>query len=213
MNLKSFGCSFIFGSELSDELDGDPSQRTWPALYAKQSKFNYKCYARPGSGNLQIAEKVLNQIIDSDPAFYIVGWTWIDRFDYIESDSDSWKTIMPIDTDSVADMYYRNLHSQYRDKLTTLMNIRLVIDSLKEKQLPFIMTYMDNLMFETEWHAPPAIIELQNYIRPHMTTFNGLSFLEWSRSKGYPETKLWHPLEQAHAAAADYILELGIHKE
>jgi len=211
MDIKSFGCSFVYGSELADQLDSTPSRSTWPALVAQHLDVVYQCYARPGSGNLQIAETVLNQA--DTPAFYIVGWTWIDRFDYTDSETDQWRTIMPVDTDHAAHHYYRNLHSQYRDKLTTLMDIRLVIDTLKQKGYPFIMTYMDNLIFETEWHCTPAVAELQNYIRPHMTTFNGQTFLEWSRQNKFPETALWHPLEPAHTAASNYILELGVYKK
>lgn len=216
MDIKSFGCSFIFGTELSDDGFGGPyatpSQLTWPALYAKQLGYGYQCYARPGSGNLQIAEKVLSQSTNLESALYIVGWTWIDRFDYTNSENDKWQTIMPIDETSLAKTYYRDLHSQYRDKLTTLMSMRLVIDTLKQKGHPFIMTYMDELIFETQWHTTGAVLELQDYVRPHMTRFEGKSFLEWSRSKGYPETKKWHPLEQAHEAAANYMSELGVYK-
>ena len=212
MNLKSFGCSFIFGSELADDKQNSiPSQLTWPALYAKEVGHEYQCYACPGSGNLQIAEQVLGQIANSTPALYVIGWTWIDRFDYTILD-DQWQTIMPIDENPAAKTYYRNLHSQYRDKLTTLMGIKLIIDTLQQKKYPFIMTYIDDLIFETEWHITPAILELQDYIRPHMTTFEGVSFLDWSRNCGFLETEQWHPLEEAHAAAADYMLQLGIHK-
>jgi hypothetical protein len=119
---------------------------------------------------------------------------------------------MPIDKTSVAKTYYRDIHSEYRDKLTTLMNMRLVIDTLTQKGYPFIMTYMDDLTFDTQWHVTPAVLELQDYVRPHMTQFEGKSFLEWSRSQGYPETEKWHPLEAAHCAAADYILQNSINK-
>jgi hypothetical protein len=219
MILKSFGCSFIFGSELADDRFGGPyttpSQLTWPAHLSRHWGYGYQCYARPGSGNLQIAEQILNQA--TDPALYIIGWTWIDRFDYYSTKPKTlsrspWRTIMPVDEDSVATTYYRDIHSEYRDKLTTLMSMRLVIDTLKQKSYPFIMTYMDELTFDTRWNTTPAVIELQDYVRPHMTRFENMSFLEWSRSQGYPETELWHPLEKAHAAAARYLLELGIHK-
>ena len=64
MKLKSFGCSFIFGSELHDDGYGGPhatpSQHTWPALLAKDLGYDYQCYARPGSGNLRILNEVLN---------------------------------------------------------------------------------------------------------------------------------------------------------
>ena len=216
MNLKSFGCSFIYGTDLPDtasaEFKSRYSRLTWPAKYAYQLEMDYQCYARPGSGNLQIAERCLSQLACNEHALYIIGWTWVDRFDYSDSKTDNWRTIMPVDTDSVAHYYYKNLHSQYRDKLTTLINIKLVIDTLIQKGYPFIMTYMDNLIFETEWHCTPAITDLQNYIHPHMTTFNGMSFLEWSRSQKYEISHSWHPLEPAHSAAAKYMSELGVYK-
>jgi hypothetical protein len=212
MDIKSFGCSFIYGSELADDKGtrSDPSQLTWPALLSKQSDYGYQCYAQPGIGNLQIAEQVLNQ--STDFALYIIGWTWIDRFDYVDSKDNQWVTILPVNTDSIATTYYKNMHSEYRDKLTTLMNIRLVIDTLQQKGYPFIMTFMDNLAFDTRWHTNTAILELQDYVRPHMTCFDGMNFLDWSKEQGYPIGTAAHPLEQAHAAAAEYMLQLGIHK-
>ena len=218
MKLKSFGCSFIYGTDLADDGQGyfisNPdgtftpmaSQLTWPALLAQQLAYDYECYARAGSGNLQIADQVLNQI--NNTAFYVISWTWIDRFDYTDSETNKWQTIMPVDNNSTAQVYYRDIHSQFRDKLTTLMNIKLVIDTLKQQSCPFIMTYMDELMFETEWHTNQAITDLQNYVRPHMTTFNGKTFLEWSRENNYPESAHWHPLETAHSAARDYMIKV-----
>ena len=203
MNLKSFGCSFIYGSELADEKWGG-SLSAWPALLANQLGYEYYCYARPGSGNLRIAESVLNQLADNEPTLYVIGWSWIDRFDYTTPD-DKWCTVMPGDNDEQAQVYYRDLHSQYRDKLTSLMSIKLVLDMLLEKKYPFIRTYMDELLFEAPWHTTAAVTELQNFIRPYMTQFEGKSFLEWSRSQGFEETSSWHPLEEAHNAAAKYI--------
>ena len=144
MKLKSFGCSFIYGTDLAS------TDLTWPGLLAQHINYEYQCHARPGSGNLQILEKILNQTTTNDSAFYVVGWTWIDRFDYAEPANDQWKTIMPVDTDKIASNYYRDLHSQYRDKLTTLIYIKTAIDCLKQKNYPFVMTYMDELIFETE---------------------------------------------------------------
>ena len=231
MILKSFGCSFIFGSELSDDghsnLYATGSWLTWPALLANHLEYNYQTYARPGSGNLQIMEQVLNQAVNPEPSLYIIGWTWTDRVDYVSKTADKWpadngkpgsgwgtgwKTIMPTDDTSVAKNYYRELHSEYQDKLNTLISIRTAIDVLTSKNLPFIMTYMDELMFDTQWHVSPAVLELQKYIRPHMTCFDGQNFLEWSKKNSYPISTGAHPLEEAHSAAAQYILELGIHK-
>ena len=217
MKLKSFGCSFIFGTDLPDDGSNlkyaTPSKLTWPARVAEQQQLNYCCYARPGAGNLQILERLLTQLSDPEPAVYVIGWTWIDRFDYwgdnITWAGTHWKTIMPIDQDSLAKTYYKNLHSQYRDKLSTLIFVKSAIDALKQHQQKFFMTYMDDLMFETEWHTTPAITELQNYVRPYVNNFDGKNFLDWSRDQGYTISNTCHPLEQAHSSAADYVINQG----
>lgn len=218
MRLKSFGCSFIFGTDLDDAsaVEGsivNPSQNTWPAHLARHLGRRYDCYARPGAGNLQIAECVLNQIADSDPTdLVVVSWTWIDRFDYVDVNdtwygATPWSTIRPVDDTETARVYYRDLHSEYRDKLTALMSIRLVIDTLKQKGIPFIMTYMDDLIFDQRWHTTPAVIDLQEYIRSYMTMFDQQTFLEWSRANNYVISTTFHPLEAAHRAAADYVIK------
>lgn len=217
MKLKSFGCSFIFGSDLADDgADKDYAQYsslTWPALLAQDLGYTYNCYARAGSGNLRIMEKTLSQAATDDHDLYVIGWSWIDRFDHVLSEPDlaspneipNWQTVLPSDHSDVANTYYKKLHSQLRDKLTTLMCIKLTIDTLKQKQCPFIMTYMDELIFEKTWHTTPAILDMQEYIRPYMKEFNGQSFLEWSKSNGFEISKTSHPLETAHRAAADLV--------
>jgi hypothetical protein len=221
MILKSFGCSFIFGSELADDGRNlptpTPSNFTWPAHLARHLNYDYQCYARPGSGNLQIAERVLSHATNVDNSMFVIGWTWIDRFDYTNSTISNspqaskwtnWRTIMPVDETTLAKTYYQGLHTEYRDKLTTLMSIRLVIDTLKQKNIPFLMTYMDDLIFDQRWNTTPAVTDLQEYIKPYMTTFEGQSFLNWSRKNGHSITKLGHPLEEAHTVAGDYIINV-----
>lgn len=215
MTLKSFGCSFIFGSDLSDNPDlaiqlnpvGQYSQLTWPALLAKALGTDYECHARPGSGNLQIAERVLNECNSSSADLFVISWTYVDRFDYVGSADpwQPWATLIPGDADAVAKTYYQHLHSEYRDKLSTLIYVKTVIDTLKQKNINFVMTYMDDLMFDRRWHTTPAIIALQDYVRPYTSTFDGQTFLAWSRSHRYPESPGWHPLEQAHQAGFELI--------
>ena len=206
MVLKSFGCSFIYGNELLDCTTKQFSQSTWPALYARHHRLDYQCYARPGTGNLVILEQLLNQIADPEPATFIINWTWIDRFDYNNRENNTWKSILPNDADWSAQYYYRKFHSQYRDKFTTLNHIKLAIDALQQRNSSFIMTYMDDSMMETEWHTSPAVAYLQSAIAPHLTTFDGKNLLDWSRNNKYPVSDLWHPLDQAHQAAFEYIL-------
>jgi hypothetical protein len=223
MILKSFGCSFIFGTDLADDGRHLPtptsSNFTWPALLAKNFNYHYECYARPGSGNLQIAERVLSHINNgaTNCDYFIIGWTWIDRFDYtnstintnpIASRWNNWKTLMPIDSDFLAETYYKGLHSEFRDKFSSLMAIKLVIDTLNQKEIPFMMTYTDELLFDRRWNTTGAVELLQNFVQPHMTTFEEQSFLEWSRAHKFPISSTLHPLESAHRAAANYMIKI-----
>jgi hypothetical protein len=141
---------------------------------------------------------------------FVVNWSWIDRFDYVQDHNNCWTTTRPTCTNEQADYYYRHFHSQYRDKLTTLINIKLVIDTLQQHGHQIIMSYMDDLIFETEWHVSPAVLELQDYVRPYMTTFEGKTFLQWCQHHGYRINEHMHPLEHAHAAAADYLINQGL---
>ena len=217
MILKSFGCSFIFGSELSDEgktgLYATGSRLSWPALIAQYYNYQYCTYSKPGSGNLQILERLTSQLAGSitDDIVCVIGWTWIDRFDYCTKESPwpgvPWATLMPNDDTDTARIYYKNLHSELQDKFLNLLYIRQAIDILKEKSIPFIMTYMDDLLFDTQWNTTPAITEMQAYVKPYMTTFEALNFQEWSKKNKFPISHLGHPLDQAHQAASEYMIK------
>lgn len=218
MKLKSFGCSLIFGTDLHDDgRDGNfatPSQYTWPALMAKELGYEYTCRARPGSGNLQIWEKLINSLTESDPALYVIGWTWIDRFDYIKADSPPWpgggarwSTIMPVDTNNVSQNYYRDLHSEHRDKLVSIQCIKSAIDLLKAHGHQFIMTSMDSLILDQRWNISPGAIPIQEEIRSYLRDFNGKNFLDYSRDRGHEISSTMHPLESAHEDVAQLVLD------
>lgn len=203
MKLTSHGCSFIYGSELPS-----PSL-SWPALIAQHLGYDYQCCAVPGSGNLQIMESVLLNAQDSN--LCLINWTWIDRFDFVDVEHESWQTLRPALDHDHAGYYYRNLHSQYRDMLTNLVYISTTISFLNHKQIPFIMTYMDDLLFAAvnpQWHRPDAVTHLQQQVRACMHDFDGLNFLDWSRTKLLAVSDAWHPLEEAHAAAANLMLPI-----
>jgi hypothetical protein len=84
--------------------------------------------------------------------------------------------------------------------------MQVVLDALVRAGNRYIMTYMDNLTFDQRWHTTLSVLSLQKLIIPHMTKFDGQSFLDWSRAHDYPETKMWHPLEAAHKSAAEYLI-------
>jgi hypothetical protein len=203
MKLTSHGCSFVYGSELSSPC------RSWPALIANQLGYDYDCYAVPGSGNLQIMESVMLNAGQS--SLCVVNWTWLDRFDFVNTQDESWQTLRPALDHDHAEFYYRHLHSQYRDILTNLVYILTTISFLTHKRIPFVMTYMDNLLFDwvqPEWHPTQAVWYLQQQVRPHLDNFDGQNFLDWSRSHGFEVSAAWHPLDRAHAAAAAHLLPI-----
>jgi len=211
MKLKSFGCSFVWGSELTNSLRIH-SNLTYSALLAQCLDLEYKCFAQPGVGNLVIAEQILNQA-GIEPAVFVINWTYIDRFDYTASFINKWSTLRPGATDPLAEHYYKNLHSQYRDKLTTLINIKICIDALIAANHLFVMTYMDHLIFETKWHTSPAILKLQESIRPHLKTWEGKNLSEYSAMRGHEFGVQAHPLAPAHKDLFDYALQnFGIDK-
>lgn len=204
----------MFGTDLPDDgrksLYAAYSRLTWPALVAKQLNVNYHSYAKPGAGNFRILEQVLTQAATNEQDFFVIGWTWVDRFDYQEN--DAWRTILPVETDQRAEFYYRNLHSEYADKLKTLTYIRTAVDVLEQKNISFLMTYMDPLIFDRTWHATPAVTDAQDRIRPYMTEFAGDTFLNWSKQNGHEISATLHPLESAHRAAAEIMLPIAQEK-
>jgi hypothetical protein len=203
--LKSFGCSFIYGDDLADTFKNeDPwSGFTWPALLAKDLNIPHTSYSKSGAGNLQIFQTLCKELADPAPALFVIGWTWIDRFDYIQ-DQD-WNTIRPNGSKKTDKFYYTHLHSQYADKLYNLSLIATALTLLAQQQRKFIMVCQDNLLFETEWHCDAGIRLLQDQIKNNITWFDNKTFLEWSIAKNFKISENWHPLEDAHLAAFELI--------
>jgi hypothetical protein len=211
MKLKSFGCSFIFGTDLYDDgrdgLRATASQHTWPALLAQHLGYEYQCHARPGAGNLQIWENINNEIATGERCLYVIGWTWIDRFDYVDAD-EKWQTIRPGDDTPTARQYFRLFNSQIKDMMTSIYAVHTAIVFLQQRNIPFLMSYMDYSMMEAVdpgWHDPKYVSLIQTEIRDYLLDFDGKNFLDWSRDNKFPISDQWHPLEQAHAAAAEYM--------
>ena len=90
-----------------------------------------------------------------------------------------------------------------------MQTIYAVQKFLDDKGVANVQTYMDYLLFDQEWHAPDYIKELQKLVQPEMQLFDDKNFLDWSKEKHFDITEqYWHPLEEAHHAAADYWKEV-----
>lgn len=218
MKIKSFGCSFIYGSDLPDCPHGDyvnhlgPSALTWPALLSKRFAVPYECHAWPGVGNLKILERILYHCHDPDPAIFLISWTWIDRFDYIVDHQQpwnnfSWRSVMPNDDTVFAKQYYSIYHSQIKDQMCNLIWVKTAIETLQRLKIQFVMTCMDDLLFNKLYIAHEGISDLQQSLKKYISYFDGLSFLEWSKSMDYEISTRMHPLEQAHQEACQYVID------
>ena len=206
--IKSFGCSFFYGSELKDRVEYTHSLFTWPALIAKQLDLGYECYALPGQGNFKIYCDILANSYRNDNSIYVINWTWIDRFDYVDS-QEQWQTLRPAQENTTQDFYYRNLHSQLQDMITNASWIVSAAEHLASLNCSFVMTYMDHNLFtriDPNWHDPRYLEILQQKLSKVLVNFEGMNFIDWSRKKSYPISAAWHPLEDAHAAAAEFWL-------
>lgn len=202
-----FGDSFIYGSDLQDCINVN-SHSVWPALIAKQLGLSYYSRAHSGIGNNRILSEILTCIAEhKNSVIYAINWTWVDRYDHYDFVNDRWDAIRPTSNTSTGKLYYKHLHSELTDKFDTLTAISLAQQHLELNNCAYIMTYIDPLFLDSKWHAPSYIRYLQSSVKNKLHTFDGLGFLDWSRKHGYPESSGWHPLEQAHSAAADYWLE------
>jgi hypothetical protein len=209
--IVSCGDSFFYGSDLKDcGIWEHPSQSTWPALIAKSLNLSYVSSAKAGVGNLQILQQVISNLLQyKNSSFYFINWTWIDRFDYVNLTNKDWHTVRPsFDNPTVDQFYYKHLHSELSDKFNSLVYINQAISLLEKYQCKFVMTYMDKLVLDQQWHAPEYVKLLQQQVRKHLKDFDGHTFLEWSRLNHYPESTGWHPLEPAHRQASEYWLPI-----
>ena len=194
--LVACGDSFLYGSDLPS------TDHAWPALIAQNLNLDYVCFAQPGVGNAQILQQIIQaQAYYRDQAVYIINWTWIDRFDYVDTNDELWHTVRPAFDDPIRDsFYYRYFHSELADKFYNLIYVNSAQEILRDQK--YLMTYMDLLLLDQKYHAPDYVRDLQDRVRARLLDFQGKNFLEWSKQHQYPISERWHPLESAHAHAA-----------
>lgn len=93
--IVSFGDSFIFGSELQQEVHG-----AWPAIVAKRMNCEYETLSVPGCGNDGITKQIYTYFANNsaENTIAIINWTWISRWDfYVSKNSCDFFDINQID--------------------------------------------------------------------------------------------------------------------
>ena len=115
-NILSAGCSFTFGNELSDDVNGKkPSKKTWAALQAEYfANANHTNIAVGGIGNQAIARKVFEHISFNQVDFVQVMWTFPSRYDWAMPrnkmfEKTRWVSITPWDTDATESQVFKIL--------------------------------------------------------------------------------------------------------
>jgi hypothetical protein len=209
--LIAFGDSFTWGSELQDEVDANSekcSQYTWPALLAKEHNLNYICLARPGASNQTIMRTLLDNIANLDKDdIVILNWTWINRWDFYNLQEEKWSTVRPASNEATEfdKLYYKYFQSELWDKLETLKSMYLANSILNSYGIKFVQTSIDDLVFNTEYHAPDYILALQNSLNNDILYFGNKGFYAWAKDNNFPMSKgVGHPLEKAHKEAYEH---------
>jgi hypothetical protein len=220
MNKKkivSFGDSFVFGSELANNVNGDQG---WIGLAANQLGVDYQTLSVPGCGNENISRQVLEYFSSNstENVLAVINWTWGARWDFYVPRIEQWTTLglscvpsklaplVGLDEATRVLEFYNKYpgHSTLWDKWRTLQTIYGTQQYLKSLGVTVIQTYMDYEMWDQTWHAPDYIRTLQDLTRGDLENFEGQSFLDWSRKHGFTVTDPGlHPLEQAHKAACE----------
>lgn len=219
--IVGFGDSFVFGSELQDNDDG---HKSWIGLAAEKLGVEYQTTAVPGCGNENISRQILTYFSNNagDDTLAVINWTWGARWDFYIPGLEQWTTLgltcvpsklAPMvgieEAQKILEFYNKYPgHSTLWDKWRSLQTIFVTQIFLKHQGIDSIQTFMDYELWDTQWHAPDYILTLQNAVKPYMENFQGLNFLDWSRSHGFEITDPGlHPLEDAHKAACDLWLD------
>ena len=193
------GCSFTFGHELSDDVDGKtPSKKSWAHRLTGRNGIDgqeqYICTAHPGSGNSGIARRVFEAVSrNEDIKGVVVMWSFLSRYDWAmprhrDLEKTRWASISPWDTNAGSEEAFRNVqgsetqHEQWnkRREIFKETGVRDFAES--------IYKYAANEYHET-YLSWKSIIWLQNILEkkkiPYMFTLadNSLFYREFEHHK------------------------------
>jgi len=208
--INSFGDSFTRGTDLADCSDEHASQSTWPALMAKEFSLLYGCEAVGGTGNMFISNQVLEFYEESrfkNRNFYVINWTWFERFDYIDIHSNRWHTIHPRHNNLESHFFYKHIDSEIWNIVRNMHTILSTIHFLQSHNVGFFMTCLDDLVWAKNYDVRYTLLinALQRQVQPYIHRFDKKNFYQWAKDKKFPMGASGHPLEEAHRQAASLL--------
>jgi hypothetical protein len=104
---------------------------------------------------------------------FVINWSWLDRFDFIDPVHEHWCTLRPGDNSDIHRLYYKNFYNQYHTMIINASYISSTISLLKKYNLKFIMSLIDTTLFDVVdplWQDPKSISLLQKEIKPYTIT-------------------------------------------
>lgn len=223
MILVAAGDSFTWGSELKDSPNGGPngySHCTYPALLAQHFKMNYVCAAYPGNSNSAISRMALDALVAHKDAVLLTTWTYPQRAEFRFGNKwtsiNSWHTAEP----EFSKQYFRHVgDNEYYELYSTLKEIVFLQYYCQQNNIRYMFMTADNTFYCHENYLRSQDIGLNNlysavdwsqwfWFDPGNLPNETLSprgFYQWAVENKYACGSQGHPLEQAHADAADLI--------
>jgi hypothetical protein len=158
--LVSFGDSFVFGNELSNNDDGS---RAWPALAAQRLDLDYHTSAVAGVGNEHIAQQFFSYAASNllTDCLVVINWTWIMRWDFYLTSGNTWITLGPTcvpekiqklagrsQAQELVDFYRTNLmDNEIWARSRSMLAMYAVNQYLDHHGVANVQTYMDYDLF------------------------------------------------------------------
>ena len=218
LKVISIGDSFLYGLELQD-WGSQPSQLTWPALYAKYLQAEYQCLAKSAHSSQYVLRTLLASLHEqTQPCFYIIHWPSAIRTEYFSKTANDWVQITGTsimnrvegESELVQKAYYSIVNSLLGDKLHNLLMIYTAVQALKSSHHKFAMSVVDeqDFLYNKDLYDPEYVTFLQTHTEKYIHWFDGMTFHAWSKHNQWPEGPWGHPLEQAHAQAFEYFKDI-----
>ena len=186
MVLVAGGDSFVFGTELSDQVSGRFSKKTFPALLAGTNSLDYSCVARPGASNAEIARHVVNYCEthkDIDKVV-LVQWTFLNRYEFY-FDNIGWKSINAWDVEDGKTIAKQMKNFSEKTLADQVKNNAMLDDAGVTKFAKTLYKTVASTEYWEVYYSLKEVVNLQNYLNLNNIKFMFTiadSSLLWNRT-------------------------------
>lgn len=224
------GCSFTYGEELKD-----PGSSRFSRLVSDHFNETEINEALCGGSNWRIARKFTEHVHTNRPKFVFIMWTDVNRFE-ITTRGNLEHILPPGETSLPIYTYYLSKNHSSRPKEFPLNQCLDFYDSIfidemqyfnwfsqilqiqtycKSNQIPYVMTRAFNRQIHYQYNVyPKAGKKMKEHFDWYFDAIdwscwidNGTWYFDdFTTKNNFEEGPNFHPLEDAHKAAADYFI-------